>query len=92
VRRRFNHLVVELSVAVGSLLPRYALWLRMREVGLDPEDLSREEALAFCDTPVTEFLAEQGFALPLPARRRLRRAIERFDPALPTPEERIARI
>jgi hypothetical protein len=92
VRRRFDHFVVELSVAVGCMLPRYALWLRMRECGLDPEDLSREEALAFCDTPVTEFLAERGFALPPAVRRRLHRAIERFDPAVPTPEERFARI
>jgi len=92
VRRRFDHLVVELSVAVGSMLPRYALWLRMRECGLDPEDLSREEVLAFCATSMTEFLAERGYALSPAARRRLHRAVERFDPAVKTPEERFARI
>gem|GEM_PF-1048431 len=92
VRRRFDHLVMELSVAVGCVLPRYALWLRMRESGINPEALSREEALAFCDAPVTAFLGERGLALPIRARRRLLRAIERFDPSVLSPYERFARI
>jgi hypothetical protein len=92
VRRRFDHLVVELSVAVGCVLPRYALWLRMRECGLNPEDLSKEEALLFCDVPVTAFLAERGLSLPIRARRRLLRAIQQFDPSVLTPYERFARI
>lgn len=92
MRRRFDHLVVELSVACGCMLPRYALWLRMRESGLNPEDLSKEEALAFCGAPVTVFLGEQGLNLPVRARRRLMREIERFDPSVLSPYERFARI
>jgi len=92
VRRRFDHLVVELSVAVGYRLPRYALWLRMREAGLNPEDLSKEEVLAFCDAPVTAFLEEHGFSLPIRARRRLLRSLAQFDPTVLTPYERFARI
>lgn len=92
MRRRFDHLVVELSVAVGCALPRYALWLRMRECGLNPEDPSKEELLAFCDVPVTAFLAERGFYLPIRARRRLLRAIQQFDPTVLTPYEHFARI
>jgi hypothetical protein len=92
VRRRFDHLVVELSVAVGYRLPRYALWLRMREAGLNPEDLSKEEVLAFCAAPVTTFLEERGLSLPIRARRRLLRSIARFDPTVLTPYERFARI
>ena len=92
MRRWFNHLVVELSVATGCVLPRYALWLHMRECGLDPEHLSKEEVLAFCDAPVTAFLAERGLYLPIRARRRLLREIKQFDPTIPTPYERFARI
>lgn len=91
MRRRFDHLVVELSVAVGCALPRYALWLYMCECGLNPEDLTREQAIAFCDAHVTGFLAERGLSLPIRARRRLLRAIERFDPSVLTPYERFAR-
>ena len=90
MRRRFDHLVVELSVAVGCVLPRYALWLRMHESGLNPEHLSREQALAFCDAPVTAFLGERGLALPSRARRRLLREIQRFDPNVLSPYERFA--
>jgi hypothetical protein len=92
MRRRFDHLLVELSVAVGCPLPRYALWLRMREAGFNPEDLSKDEALAFCAAPVTAFLGEQGLFLPSRARRRLLRTVARFDPSIPTPYERLARI
>lgn len=92
MRRRFDHLVTELSVAVGCRLPRYALWLRMHESGLNPEALSKNEALAFCGAPVAAFLGERGLCLPLRAQRRLQRAIERFDPAVLSPDERFARI
>lgn len=92
MRRVFDHLHAELSVGVGRLVPRYALWLRLREAGLDPERLSREQALGFCRRHLGAFLAELGLALaPRPARR-LEREIGRFDPARPTPYERAARV
>ncbi len=90
-RRVFDHLVLELSVATGCALPRYALWLRFRERGFDPEDLSRSEALAFFDDGLAEFLDERGLRLPLRAWTRVRRALARFDPHHPTPYERFAR-
>jgi len=86
-RTRFDHLAVELSVAVGALIPRYALWLRLHELGQDPETLSGEAAAAFCGGPAKHFLAEHGYGLSWGARRRLVRSVARFDPARPTPEQ-----
>jgi hypothetical protein len=91
-RRRFDHLVLELSLILGRALPRYPLWLRLHEAGFDPEDLSRDELLAFCGPPLEHFLAERGLALRLHQRRRLARAIGRFDPSLPAPEEHLERL
>jgi hypothetical protein len=92
VRRGFDHLVAEASVAAGRLLPRYALWLRLRELGFDPERLTRDEALAFCRAGLRDFLREHCVALPEAARRRMERRVARFDPRQPTPEERLARL
>jgi hypothetical protein len=91
-RRRFDQLWVELSVAVGQRVPRYALWLRLHEHGFDPEDLSCEHALAFCGAPLSGFLDERGLALALRTRRRLVRSVARFDPSVPTPCELFARL
>lgn len=91
-RRRFDHLYEELSLALGRLAPRYALWLHMSELGLDPEALSRSDALAFCRRHLTAFLTTHGMALPDRAGRRLARAIARFDPRHPTPYEHMARL
>jgi hypothetical protein len=91
-RRRFDHLVLEISLAVGQRIPRYPLWLRLHELGWNPERLSRQAALAFCGAPLTRFLADHGLALGPRARRRLQRNLRRYDPAIPTPYERMARI
>lgn len=90
-RRRFDHLVVELSVALERRVPRYALWLELHERGVDPEQLGREDAIAFCREGLEAFLAARGWALGRRARRRLEREIARFQPALPTPYERMER-
>ncbi len=89
-RRRFDHLVMAISVAVGTPIPRYELWLHLHELGCDPEALSRRMALAFCDGPVTGFLAERGIRLGRRAARRLLREVERFEPEWLDPEERFA--
>lgn len=89
-RRRFDHLVVELSLAAAAPIPRYALWIRLHELQLDPERLSRRGALGFCRGPARDFLAEHGHVLTPRARRRLLREVGRFDPAHATPEERLA--
>lgn len=92
MRRVFDHLHAEVSVGVGVLVPRYALWLRVREVGADPERLTRDEALAFCRRHLPAFLEERGLLLAQRPARRLEREIGRFDPARPTPYERAARV
>jgi hypothetical protein len=89
-RRRFDHLVLELSLALDVCVPRYALWLRLHEEGFDPEALGRAEALAFCAEPLGRFLEELGLELAPRRLRRLRRTLGRFDPGRPTPYERIA--
>jgi hypothetical protein len=86
-RRRFEHLMIEISLAVGVRINRYALWLALHEQGMDPETLSREDALRFCDEPLWIFLAERGLELAAKPRRRLLREVARFDPSQPTPEE-----
>jgi hypothetical protein len=87
VRRGFDHLLAEASLAVGRRLPRYPLWLRLRELGFDPEGLTREQALAFCRGGLRAFLGEHRLALSERAARRLERAVARFDPRRPTPAE-----
>jgi hypothetical protein len=88
-RRRFEHLVIELSLAVDRAVPRFALWLALREQGADPEDLARGEAVAFCGEGLEDFLRAQRLALPPASRRRLLRRVGRFDARHPTPEERL---
>ena len=89
-RRRFEHLVVELSVAAGRSIPRYRLWMRLHDLGWNPEDLEREEVLAFCDGPLGIFLAEVGIRLGGRSIRRLRREVSRFEPDVLSPYDRVA--
>ena len=91
-RRRFDHLHSELSVAVGRLISRYALWLHLKELGWDPEGLSRCQAVLFCDQHLDGFLSTRGLALAGSRRARLRRRIRGFDAAHPTPYETLSRL
>lgn len=91
-RRRFDHLILEISLAVNQNLPRYPLWLEFKELGMDPEFLTREAVIDFCNEHLADFLARLGYTLPQRRIRRLQRAVARFDPSLPTPYERMARI
>jgi hypothetical protein len=86
-RRRFDHLYEELSIRLGRLAPRYALWLRMRESGADPERLSRGDALHFSEHELPGFLAEHGLSLAPRDARGLVRAVARHDPQVPTAAE-----
>jgi hypothetical protein len=82
-RRRFDQLATELSVALGVAVPRHALWLATAG-----QLESAKDAAAFCDEPLDAYLAAARLpALRGQARLRLRRAVARFDPARPTPEE-----
>lgn len=91
-RRRFQHLHVELSLAVDRAVPRYALWTRLQELGADPEKLSRDAALEFCDRGLNGFLHEHGLRLSERREKALRRRIARFDDRYPAPEEFFARL
>ena len=90
-RKRFDHLHVEISVALGVHISRFALWLALHEAGHDPEHLSRKAAIAFCGAPLQSFLAERAQRLSLRDRRRVEKAVSRYDPSHPTPAEVMAR-
>ena len=88
IRRRFDHFHAEFSVRTGKLLPRYGLWLSIRELGLDPETASADDLVDFLDFSAPSFLWEQlGLRLSERQWRRLRRAIARFDPERREPHE-----
>ncbi len=91
-RRRFEHLVVELSVAVGKLIPRYALWLLLQELGFDPILLSPNQVIKFYDAHLEQFLAEHGLSLEPREARKLRGRLTKFDPRYPTPYETMERL
>jgi hypothetical protein len=86
-RRRFDFLFEELSVRIGRLAPRYALWLHLRERGADPDHLTREEALAFCRDDLDAFLRAHALAMRPRDRDRLARSVARHDPSRPSPIE-----
>ena len=91
-RRRFDHLVEQISLAARRGIPRYRLWLRLHELGWNPEHLTRHAVLAFCERPLVDFLADRGLILRPHELRRIRRSVNRFDPAIPTPYERMAEL
>lgn len=91
-RRGFDHFHAELSVEIGRLVPRYALWLRMQETGCEPATLSAREALHFMATDLDAFLGAEGLELTQRAKRRLERRVRRFDPRHPTPYETMQRM
>jgi hypothetical protein len=91
-RRRFDRLVVELSVALDRWVPRYALWQHVHDAGLDPERWTGAQAERFCLLELPRWLRRQGFALAEPRLAKLARTIGRMDPALLTPEEHFARL
>ena len=91
-RRRFDHLFEEISVRIGRLAPRYALWLRLQELGMDADALSRDEVVDFCRDHLEGFLREHELALAPRQARDLLRTVARHDPALRTPAEWLAGI
>jgi len=87
-RRRFDHFHAEFSVRSGKLLPRYPLWLSIHELGLDPDTASAGDLVDFLDFSAASFLWEHlGIRLNQWQWRRIRRAIERFDPERRQPDE-----
>lgn len=91
-QRRFNHFYIELCCAQDRRIARYALWLELCDRGLTPEKLDREGLLFFFDTHLDAYLAHGGTPLTPRSRRRLRRALERYNPRFATPDEFMERI
>jgi hypothetical protein len=91
-RKLFNHLFVELSLSIGTRVPRYALWLELHDLGWDPESLQVTEALAFCDGPMEGFLSNRGMRISRRGRKRLRKALANFDPTRSLPHEIFERL
>lgn len=91
-RKRFDHFHVELCCALDQLIPRYALWMEMRERGLHPEELGTQALLVFFDQHLNAFLAHRGTHFGPRARGRLRRRLERYDPLVATPYELMERL
>jgi hypothetical protein len=91
-RRRFDNLVIELSVAAGELVPRYALWLALQDLGCDPVVLSQDDVRTFVDEHLAAFLEVEELCIRPRETRRLRKRLLRYDPRHPTPEEVLHRI
>lgn len=91
-RSRFEHLFVELSVACGQRVPRYRLWLALREFGGNPEALRRQHALTFCDMGLANYLSENGLTLSQRKHRQVRRAVLFFDPGTTSAGELLERL
>lgn len=90
--RRFDHFAIELSVAAGELAPRYALWLRLQELGWDPLDLQREHVATFLDEHLVRFMKDEQLSIAPRPLRQLRKRVLRFEPDQPTPDEILERI
>jgi hypothetical protein len=76
-RRVFNKLHEELSLAAGSLVPRWPLYQEIQSSGFDPEDMSPEEASVWC--------GDNGHS-------KVARKMRRYNPDLETPEEVMERL
>lgn len=89
-RRCFDHFHAALCVAADTRIGRYPLWLAFHELGLDPEAATPTDLLDFLDFRAPSWLREEmGLRLGTRQLARLRRALEGYDPSVPTPEERL---
>jgi hypothetical protein len=88
-RRVFNRIVIEISLSVGYLVSRYALWVYLHELEIDPEQMTVEDAARFCGVPLERFLAAQGIRLEPGEERRLEKRIRRINPYRPDPYDRL---
>ncbi len=91
-RRCFDHLHAELSVEIGRLVPRYALWISLQEAGYDPDALAAHQLRRYLDERLGAFLLSEDLELTPKRLERLRRRLRRFDPNVPTPYETMQRI
>jgi hypothetical protein len=83
VRRKvFNKLHEELSLMRGENQNRYALWTEIAGSGIDPETMTKEQAIEW------SFLYLEATIEQI----KLAKVLKRFDPTAITPEEIMARI
>lgn len=92
LKRYFEHVYSEISVAAGRRVSRYDLWLAIWSAGEDPDDLNQKQVRCFLDSELDDFLREEGLALAPRARKRLEKRLLRFNPDYPTPEECFSRL
>ncbi len=88
-RRVFNRLVIEISLAVGYYVSRYALWVYMHELEIDPEQMTAQDVRGFCGPRLRRFLAAQGIRLEPGELHKLERQIRGINPYRPDPYDRI---
>ena len=88
-RRVFNRLVIEISLAVGHCISRYALWMYVHELELDPEQMTAQDAAELCGTPLRRFLATQGIRLEPGELHKLESQIRRINPYRADPYDRV---
>jgi hypothetical protein len=88
-RRVFNRLVIEISLSVGHCVSRYALWLYLHELDLDPEEMTAGDAAELCGVRLRRFLAAEGIRLEPGELHKLERRIRGINPYRPDPYDRI---
>ena len=91
-RRRFDRLVLELTVALDRPLPRYPLWQAVHDCGLDPERWTGAEAERFCRVELPRWLRRHGYALNDARIVKIARTLARFDPTVLSAEDHFARL
>jgi hypothetical protein len=91
-RRRFDRLMMELSVALDRWVPRYPLWQAVHAAGFDPERWTGPEVERFCMRDLPRWLRMNGYSLSETRVVKLARSCARFDPSHLTPEEHFARL
>ena len=80
---------VEISLVVRHCVSQRALWTYMREIGIDPEQMSAQDAASFCGLPLRHFLAAQGIRLDPIDLHKLELQVRRINPYRPDPYDRI---
>jgi len=88
----FERLCFALELALERPAPRWRLWLRLRECGIDPESATPVRLRPAAEREMASLRAEAGSPLSPRERVRLRRALARFDPRVAPAYEHAARI
>ena len=88
-RRVFNRLVIEISLSVGHCISRYALWVYLHELEIDPEQMTARDAAALCGVRLRRFIAAEGIRLEPGELHRLEQQIRGINPYRPDPYDRV---